>query len=71
MDRWTHLMTAFLASELALTVSHMMRAGGIAWEHRDPFDRMLVAQAQLEDLTLVTSDRRLLAYDGVRTAAWL
>lgn len=30
---------------------------------RDPFDRMLVAQAQLEDLTIATSDRRIRAYD--------
>ena len=31
--------------------------------HRDPFDRMLVAQAQLEGLTLVTADAGLEAYD--------
>jgi PIN domain nuclease of toxin-antitoxin system len=31
--------------------------------HRDPFDRMLVAQAQLEDLTLVTHDRLLKSYE--------
>ncbi len=31
--------------------------------HRDPFDRMLVAQAQSEGLTLVTRDRAMQAYD--------
>jgi PIN domain nuclease of toxin-antitoxin system len=31
--------------------------------HRDPFDRLLVAQAQLENLALVTSDVELRAYD--------
>jgi PIN domain nuclease of toxin-antitoxin system len=30
--------------------------------HRDPFDRMLVAQARVEDLTVVSGDRRLAAY---------
>jgi PIN domain nuclease of toxin-antitoxin system len=34
--------------------------------HRDPFDRMIVAQAISEDLTLITADRRLAGYD-VRT----
>ena len=36
--------------------------------HRDPFDRMLVAQAQAEGLTIVTGDRNIPAY-GVRTIA--
>jgi PIN domain nuclease of toxin-antitoxin system len=35
-------------------------------DHRDPFDRLIVAQAMDEDLTLITADRRLAEYD-VRT----
>ena len=41
-------------------------AGAVAdlpWHHRDPFDRMLLAQATEMDLTLATADRRLAAYD--------
>ncbi len=34
----------------------------LPWHHRDPFDRMLIAQARLEDLTLVTHDERLRGY---------
>jgi PIN domain nuclease of toxin-antitoxin system len=45
---------AFL--ELPITVSHAQRAGGLRIEHRDPFDRMLIAQAQMEDLPLVTNE---------------
>jgi PIN domain nuclease of toxin-antitoxin system len=38
-------------------------AGGLPRHHNDPFDRMLIAQALIEDLTLVTSDEAILRYD--------
>ena len=41
---------------LAVTHRHGLRAGSYPTEHRDPFDRMLAAQAELESLTLVTND---------------
>jgi PIN domain nuclease of toxin-antitoxin system len=48
---------------LLITFSHAERAAGLPAHHRDPFDRMLVAQAQAEGLTLVTHDRLLAPYD--------
>ena len=42
---------------------HAVEAGRLPRHHGDPFDRMLVAQASLEALTLVTSDERLREYD--------
>jgi PIN domain nuclease of toxin-antitoxin system len=48
---------------LAMTYRHAHAAGRLPRHHRDPFDRMLVAQAQLEDAALVTSDEELLQYD--------
>lgn len=42
--------------ELPITVTHAQRAGGLRIDHRDPFDRMLIAQAQMEDLPLVTNE---------------
>ena len=42
---------------LDITVLHAQKAGGLAGAHRDPFDRMLIAQAQLEDVALVSDDR--------------
>ena len=42
---------------LDITVLHAQRAGRLPGSHRDPFDRMLIAQAQIEDLTIVTNDR--------------
>jgi PIN domain nuclease of toxin-antitoxin system len=41
---------------LDITVIHAQRAGALAGEHRDPFDRMLIAQAQLEDVSIVSDD---------------
>ena len=38
---------------------HCLKAGGYAVEHRDPFDRMLAAQTELEGLVLVTRDPAL------------
>jgi PIN domain nuclease of toxin-antitoxin system len=53
-------------SPLAITVLHALTAGSLPDHHRDPFDRMLVAQAQIEDMTLVTRDELLSNY-GVAT----
>jgi len=47
---------------LPITLRHAVAAGALPNHHADPFDRMLVAQAQLEGLTLITHDRRLPAY---------
>jgi PIN domain nuclease of toxin-antitoxin system len=49
--------------KLLISFSHAERAAALPPHHRDPFDRMLVAQAQGEGLTLVTRDRRLEPYD--------
>jgi PIN domain nuclease of toxin-antitoxin system len=49
--------------ELGITFTHALLAGALPPHHRDPFDRMLVAQAQSEGLTLVTNDPRIAAYD--------
>lgn len=55
------------AELLPITAEHGIHAGGLEWKHRDPFDRMLVAQSQIEGLTLVTSDRAIRELSGVRT----
>ena len=40
-----------------------LHVAGLPPHHRDPFDRLLVAQAQIEQLTIVTADRVFDAYD--------
>jgi PIN domain nuclease of toxin-antitoxin system len=49
--------------ELPVVSRHAIRAGALPAHHSDPFDRMIVAQAQTEGLTVVTSDTRIAAYD--------
>jgi len=44
-------------------IDHAIVAGTLPLHHRDPFDRTLIAQAQVEELTLVTADPRILRYD--------
>jgi PIN domain nuclease of toxin-antitoxin system len=52
-------------TELPITVRHAVAAAKLPRLHTDPFDRMLVAQAAVEGLTLLTSDKRLADY-GVK-----
>jgi PIN domain nuclease of toxin-antitoxin system len=47
---------------LPLTVAHTRAVAELPWHHRDPFDRMLIAQAQAADLTLLTADDALTPY---------
>lgn len=51
---------------LSITVEHAERAGSLRVHHLDPFDRLLVAQAQSEGLTLVSVDRKILRYKVAR-----
>lgn len=48
---------------LPINIRHAIAAGRLPRHHDDPFDRMLIAQAQVEDLMLVTADKRFSAYD--------
>ncbi len=47
--------------ELSVSLNHAQRAGLLAGEHRDPFDRILIAQAQAENLLLVSNEK---LFDG-------
>lgn len=67
LDNWTQVLADFRSVELPLTGIQMTRAGRMDWSHRDPFDRILVAQAQLEGLTVATADRALHDHPEVAT----
>ncbi|WP_234017210.1 type II toxin-antitoxin system VapC family toxin [Nostoc sp. 'Lobaria pulmonaria (5183) cyanobiont'] len=43
--------------ELAITTTHALKAGSLPIAHRDPFDRMIMAQAELESLAVITYDK--------------
>ncbi len=50
-------------SSLPIHHSHALQAGELPHHHRDPFDRLLIAQAQLEKLPIMTADEQLKSYD--------
>jgi PIN domain nuclease of toxin-antitoxin system len=48
---------------LAVEHAHVLRTGELPMHHRDPFDRLLVAQAQILNIPIMTSDPQIAAYD--------
>jgi len=47
---------------LPITMAHIQTVENLPWPHRDPFDRMLIAQAQSEKLAIITQDARFRDY---------
>lgn len=52
---------------LSVTEEHGLVSGALDWDHRDPFDRMLAAQAMIESMTLITNDAVFKDLPGLRT----
>ena len=48
---------------LTIKTSHILYSASLPMHHRDPFDRMLIAQAQIENLSLVTIDQHIQKYE--------
>lgn len=68
LDRPLHRLFADLVSEQGVVVlpighEHCTRVAELPLHHRDPFDRMLVAQAEHEGVPILTADPKLAAYD--------
>ncbi len=55
------------AQEAPITTEHALFSGALEWDHHDPFDRLLAAQAMLEGWTLVTRDRVFATLTGITT----
>ena len=51
-------------SELAVRSEHALAVGHLPPIHKDPFDRILIAQAQVENVTLLTTDDKVACYPG-------
>lgn len=56
-------MAALSMTSLPVNLSHAVRVARLPHHHRDPFDRLLVAQCQIERMPLMTADEALAAYD--------
>ena len=67
MQNYGRLVAQLGATTLPISQEHGLFAGALDWSHRDPFDRMLAAQAVLEAASLVTFDRAFDDVEAVRT----
>ncbi|HXA16872.1 MAG TPA: type II toxin-antitoxin system VapC family toxin [Thermoanaerobaculia bacterium] len=56
-------MVVLSMTSLPVYLTHALRVGLLPHHHRDPFDRLLVAQSQIERLPLMTADAEVAAYD--------
>ncbi len=61
-DGFASILTAAGAKALPVTVMHVEALERLEWHHRDPFDRMLIAQATVEQAVVVSSDQALRPY---------
>lgn len=61
-DRWASALTRLGFDPMPITSLHAEHVDGLPWHHRDPFDRLLISQALLEDRAIVSADARLSAY---------
>jgi PIN domain nuclease of toxin-antitoxin system len=52
-------------TELPITIEHALRTETLPAHHRDPFDRLLIAQAMLENCALVSRDANIQQYSGL------
>lgn len=57
LSSWSDSLASMAAQELAMDSADATLAGQLNWEHRDPFDRMIVAQATRRGLAIATSDK--------------
>ena len=68
-DRWHQELVAELrrigSVRVEIQPDHCRRLQDLPWHHNDPFDRMLIAQAQAEEVAILTADRRFKKY-GVK-----
>lgn len=67
---WARRIADLGAEELEVTARHALTAGSMSWTHRDPFDRLLVAQAIHEGAVLVTADRAFAGLPAPSLLTW-
>lgn len=60
---WARSLQSVGLQPLPVTALHAEAVEHLPWHHRDPFDRLLIAQATVEEMPLVSADQQLEAYD--------
>ncbi|MDR2587696.1 MAG: type II toxin-antitoxin system VapC family toxin [Coriobacteriales bacterium] len=67
VENYTEIARRLGVIELPVSTAHSYLAGSMDWAHRDPFDRILLAQAALENLAIITDDAQIKAHNWVET----
>ncbi|MGC4932234.1 type II toxin-antitoxin system VapC family toxin [Gordonia sp. DT30] len=65
LSAWNDTLATMAATDLPIEAADAVTAGLLNWSHRDPFDRMIVAQATRRGLSIATSDKTM--HDGTLT----
>jgi PIN domain nuclease of toxin-antitoxin system len=60
LSAWADIMADMSTTELPIESADAILAGRLPWEHKDPFDRVIVAQALRRNLTIATRDSKIL-----------
>ncbi|HEY1841719.1 MAG TPA: type II toxin-antitoxin system VapC family toxin [Mycobacterium sp.] len=60
LSAWSDILADMTATELPIDAADAILAGRLPWDHSDPFDRVIVAQAARRNLIIATSDTRIL-----------
>jgi PIN domain nuclease of toxin-antitoxin system len=60
LSAWADIMADMSTTELPIESADAIIAGRLPWEHKDPFDRVIVAQALRRNLTIATRDSKIL-----------
>ena len=60
LSTWADVIADMSGTELAIDSADAILAGRVPWEHRDPFDRVIVAQALRRNLTIATRDAKII-----------
>ena len=60
LSAWPDIIASMAVTDLAIEAADAIMAGRLRWQHRDPFDRMIVAQAARRGLTIATRDADVL-----------
>lgn len=60
LSAWSDILADMSATEIPIDAGDAILAGRLPWDHRDPFDRVIVAQAARRNLTIATSDAQIL-----------
>ena len=61
LSAWTEILTDMSTAELPIESPDAILAGRLPWDHKDPFDRVIVAQALRRNLTIATRDSKIIA----------